>query len=354
MGHGFARRSVRAIFHRDRQGRNGQLQAVDGDRLRDRFGAPRDVAFDQLRDGVHAGVRGHLRGNPDGQCWIHEHDLRHHRFESQAFLKRRIVTANDGVLGGFAAGAAGRGHGEHRQWRQLDVQSTSHTFQIICHAGAFAIGGHGGGGFCQIDGRAAADADEHVACRGAATGQFCRECIDVTHFGLVRNGGDMERFDAGSPQVFCQLGQCARFLQRLRAGDNECAAAQRGGQAADFAPAAPAEDDLPRRKKIVLDRFQGTHGTDDIIRASGPAFPAMARQTTMVRPMNDTIEITPAAGPVRGRIRPPGSKSITNRALVCAALAEGDSKLLGALESEDTRVMAHSLRHLEIAVNQRR
>ncbi len=71
----------------------------------------------------------------------------------------------------------------------------------------------------------------------------------------------------------------------------------------------------------------------------------------MVRSMNDTIEITPAAGPVRGRIRPPGSKSITNRALVCAALAEGDSKLLAALESEDTRVMAHSLRHLEIAVN---
>jgi len=41
--------------------------------------------------------------------------------------------------------------------------------------------------------------------------------------------------------------------------------------------------------------------------------------------MNDAIEITPAPGPVRGRIRPPGSKSITNRALICAALAEGDS-----------------------------
>lgn len=70
----------------------------------------------------------------------------------------------------------------------------------------------------------------------------------------------------------------------------------------------------------------------------------------MVRPMNDPLEITPAAGPVRGRIRPPGSKSITNRALICAALAEGDSNLVGALESEDTRVMARSLRHLEIAV----
>lgn len=71
----------------------------------------------------------------------------------------------------------------------------------------------------------------------------------------------------------------------------------------------------------------------------------------MGRPMNDFIEITPAIGPVRGRIRPPGSKSITNRALVCAALAEGRSTLVGALESEDTQVMAHSLRKLQIAVD---
>lgn len=67
--------------------------------------------------------------------------------------------------------------------------------------------------------------------------------------------------------------------------------------------------------------------------------------------MPDIFEITPAKGPVRGRIRPPGSKSITNRALICAALAEGDSTLTGALESEDTKVMIHALRHLEIAVN---
>ena len=38
-------------------------------------------------------------------------------------------------------------------------------------------------------------------------------------------------------------------------------------------------------------------------------------------------------------IRPPGSKSITNRALLCAALAEGDSMLEGALFADDTRAM---------------
>ncbi len=53
-------------------------------------------------------------------------------------------------------------------------------------------------------------------------------------------------------------------------------------------------------------------------------------------------------GPVCGSIRPPGSKSITNRALICAALADGRSTLHGALDSEDTRVMLQSLQQLGI------
>lgn len=69
--------------------------------------------------------------------------------------------------------------------------------------------------------------------------------------------------------------------------------------------------------------------------------------------MTDRLPITPAAHPIRGRIRPPGSKSITNRALVCAALARGDSTLTGALDSEDTRVMIASLKQLGIKVEVR-
>lgn len=60
----------------------------------------------------------------------------------------------------------------------------------------------------------------------------------------------------------------------------------------------------------------------------------------------NTLEITPVSGPIRGRIRPPGSKSITNRALIVTALAEGTSTLTGVLDSDDTRVMAESLRRL--------
>ena len=65
--------------------------------------------------------------------------------------------------------------------------------------------------------------------------------------------------------------------------------------------------------------------------------------------MPEKIEIRPG-GPVRGRIRPPGSKSITNRALVCAALAGGESELVGALDSEDTRLMIEALGRLGITI----
>jgi 3-phosphoshikimate 1-carboxyvinyltransferase len=69
-----------------------------------------------------------------------------------------------------------------------------------------------------------------------------------------------------------------------------------------------------------------------------------------VSSLPDRIEVLPASKPVRGRIRPPGSKSITNRALVCAALAQGDSTLAGALVSDDTRVMIEGLGQLGIQV----
>jgi 3-phosphoshikimate 1-carboxyvinyltransferase len=69
--------------------------------------------------------------------------------------------------------------------------------------------------------------------------------------------------------------------------------------------------------------------------------------------MTDSWEMRPVAGPIRAWFRPPGSKSITNRALVCAALADGTSTLNGALDSEDTRVMIDGLRRLGIEVERR-
>jgi 3-phosphoshikimate 1-carboxyvinyltransferase len=46
----------------------------------------------------------------------------------------------------------------------------------------------------------------------------------------------------------------------------------------------------------------------------------------------------------------PGSKSITNRALVLAALAEGESRLEGVLESDDTRYMREALQALGVDI----
>lgn len=51
-------------------------------------------------------------------------------------------------------------------------------------------------------------------------------------------------------------------------------------------------------------------------------------------------------------MRPPGSKSITNRALILAALADGTTNLTGVLDSQDTRVMIDSLKRLGFDVSQ--
>jgi 3-phosphoshikimate 1-carboxyvinyltransferase len=66
--------------------------------------------------------------------------------------------------------------------------------------------------------------------------------------------------------------------------------------------------------------------------------------------MQDPLPIEPVSGPLVGSVRPPGSKSLTNRAFVAAALAEGTTTLAGVLESDDTRVMVESLGRLGIGV----
>ncbi|QDU88697.1 3-phosphoshikimate 1-carboxyvinyltransferase [Pirellulimonas nuda] len=66
--------------------------------------------------------------------------------------------------------------------------------------------------------------------------------------------------------------------------------------------------------------------------------------------MDDVYRVRPVAGPIVGAVRPPGSKSITNRALVCAALADGRSTLTGVLDSDDTRYMLAALQTLGFAM----
>src|SRR5436190_12399050 len=67
-------------------------------------------------------------------------------------------------------------------------------------------------------------------------------------------------------------------------------------------------------------------------------------------PLPDLIEIVPLQHPVMAEITVPGSKSITNRALILAALSDGQVTLEGALWSEDTQVMVDCLQKLGFRV----
>jgi 3-phosphoshikimate 1-carboxyvinyltransferase len=61
-------------------------------------------------------------------------------------------------------------------------------------------------------------------------------------------------------------------------------------------------------------------------------------------------EVQPVVGRLDARVRPPGSKSLTNRALVCAALARGTTTLVGTLVADDTAAMIDCLRALGVRI----
>ena len=62
--------------------------------------------------------------------------------------------------------------------------------------------------------------------------------------------------------------------------------------------------------------------------------------------MSAPLAILPFKGPLSGILSLPGSKSITNRALIIAALCDGPVTLKGALFSRDTLIMIEALRQL--------
>ncbi|WDR07580.1 3-phosphoshikimate 1-carboxyvinyltransferase [Devosia rhodophyticola] len=64
------------------------------------------------------------------------------------------------------------------------------------------------------------------------------------------------------------------------------------------------------------------------------------------------LTIVPPNRPLVGRVAPPGSKSITNRALLLASLADGTSRLTGALKSKDTALMAAALGQMGVRVGE--
>ena len=62
--------------------------------------------------------------------------------------------------------------------------------------------------------------------------------------------------------------------------------------------------------------------------------------------MLDPLPIQPIRGRINTTLTLPGSKSITNRALILAALSSGQTQLDGALFSRDTTIMLNALSEL--------
>lgn len=67
--------------------------------------------------------------------------------------------------------------------------------------------------------------------------------------------------------------------------------------------------------------------------------------------MSERVDWSSApAGPIRGEVAVPGDKSISHRAIMLAALADGTSRIDGFLEGEDTRAIAAVFRELGVAI----
>lgn len=71
---------------------------------------------------------------------------------------------------------------------------------------------------------------------------------------------------------------------------------------------------------------------------------------TPPRPPHSLWPAPVAGSPVTATVRIPGSKSMTNRALILSALAEGTSTITGALISRDTQLMMDALRTLGVEI----
>jgi 3-phosphoshikimate 1-carboxyvinyltransferase len=66
--------------------------------------------------------------------------------------------------------------------------------------------------------------------------------------------------------------------------------------------------------------------------------------------MKGQLRIRPARCPLRGRYSPPGDKSVSHRVAILAGLAEGETRIRGFLEAEDTRATLTAMRHLGAVV----
>src|SRR5581483_376527 len=109
-------------------------------------------------------------------------------------------------------------------------------------------------------------------------------------------------------------------------------------------PAARRARALPRATRPAREAAAGGRR-----RGAGARFRRGARRA---QPMVEVLELKAARG-ARGTVRLPGSKSISNRVLLLAALATGETEIRGLLDAEDTRVMREALGRLGVPITER-
>ncbi len=85
-------------------------------------------------------------------------------------------------------------------------------------------------------------------------------------------------------------------------------------------------------------------------------FTKMLAQRAYVEPMNQNEQTFVAgsssqqAGPVTGRIRVPGDKSISHRSIMLGAIAEGETQIEGFLEGEDSLATLQAFRDMGVVI----
>lgn len=87
-------------------------------------------------------------------------------------------------------------------------------------------------------------------------------------------------------------------------------------------------------------------------KAARDHFTKMLAQRAYVEPMNQNEQIFLAGkgGPLSGRIRVPGDKSISHRSIMLGAIAEGETHIQGFLEGEDSLATLQAFRDMGVVI----
>src|SRR5690606_12707869 len=96
----------------------------------------------------------------------------------------------------------------------------------------------------------------------------------------------------------------------------------------------------------------GYSGRDELLpeRPGGSSDPGELFDVTLAPGTDGPWPAPLAEGPLAARLSLPGSKSLTNRELVLAALADGPSTIRRPLHSRDTTLMIEGLRSLRVGI----